>query len=133
MFGKAEVLPAGEPYLGPNSYSAGIRFHKRAVVTGAAGTLDSFISGGVPLYRWDERHTAKAPFAVDLAVESASSATKVYVTYDGGTSPEVSATLGFEIPVTPAAPLHLAVQNLATSIRLFSAGTCNVQCYFYYE
>lgn len=103
--------------------------HKRAVVTGAAANLDTFISGGYPA----GTAGSVGPSAVLLQTEAASAANTVYVTFDGSSVP--SATLGFAVPVAPSflrIPFRAGFKPSSTTpIKAFaSAGTVNVQCYF---
>ena len=125
------VLP---PTTGSNAWTVGnSRFHLRAAVTNTAGTLDSFITGGYPTLTPPNQSAPIYPSAVNLGIESASTG-KVYITFDGGSSAEVSATLGFEIPTLPnflrIAGNELFTPGTSRTIRVVSStGTQNVQCF----
>lgn len=82
-----EVQPAG-------IQCPDVTSHLRATVTGAAGTLTSFLAGGaIPTFN------GRRPDAVYIGQEQASTGT-VYITWDGKTTP--SATAGFVVPVLPS-------------------------------
>ena len=115
--------PIGPPPSGVTSA------HVQATVTGAAGTLGSFLSGGVipsgspnPVF----------PSAVSLFLNSGGA---VYVSMDGLTVP--SATNGCPpIPSTPwlRIPAPHALKNDATAgIQLFCATSAVVNCFFEWD
>ena len=112
--------------------------HARAVVTNTAGTLASFISGGLPSIAVPDAFgvrpdTILSPTGVQLMIESASAASKVYYTLDGTTP---TATNGFELSSAPSAiffPFGSQSGLWPTFKLLGSAATVNVQCLFTYQ
>lgn len=124
---------------------AGACCHQRAVITGAAGPLGSFITAigqaesGIP-YRTSplDSNVKIFPKAVNLQIESGTGL--IYMTTDGHlvSLGEVSATLGFNIiPVAPSwtrVPVDCDPAAGADGTGLIrvlaSAGTINVQCVF---
>lgn len=109
---------------------APVAAHKRAAVTGTAGTLGSFISGGIPVnpsavYGKPDQY----PQAVYLQVESGSAAS-VYVTLDGQTTATV--VLGLLLPQGPSM-LKVTGDDMLRNDRIScisSSGTTYVQCFF---
>jgi len=125
---------------------AGACCHQRAVITGAAGPLGSFITAigqaqsGIPYMVGPYDSNSRIfPKAVLMQVEGGQTGS-VYVTYDGHDTAlgDVSATLGVAcIPNAsgyvriPADCNPTAGANALGLIRvLASAGTINVQCVF---
>lgn len=106
-----------------------VAMHKRAIVSGAAADLSTFITGGYPSWvtKGREALLVQQVGGVQLSVE-ASQVGGLMVTVDGTSTP--SATLGLLVPVAPAT-LTL-IGNLNDGIvKVFStAGTVNVQCLF---
>lgn len=104
---------------------SGTALHLRAVVTGAAAAIGTFISGGLP--SWNDQTTGPvhALKGVILQAESAQ-ATVCYFRMDGGTA---SATAGFLVPAAPNS-IEITGADVVPVISLFCpAGTCNVQVY----
>lgn len=124
LFAVVDSAPVG---IAPS----GTNYHKRAVVTDTAGTLGSFISGGLPyLVSPTNSDVKRYPKAVNLGVEVASGANTVYMTFDGQSTP--SATLGFIVPTLPnfvrvPCPDGLTLNTLKL---VASANPTNVQCFF---
>ena len=109
--------------------------HARAVITNAAGTLASTISGGLPTISIadGEQTIVLQPTGVQLSIESASAANKVYYTLDGTTP---TATNGFELSSAPGAtffPLGANTAIWANFKVLGSAAAVNTQCLFTYQ
>jgi hypothetical protein len=120
--------PIGPPPTGVASA------HVIATVTGAAGTLGSFISGGIPV---GSASPAPYPKAVTLFVIAADSAQITYISYDGLTVP--SAANGVDqVPVGPITRMRIepkagsGLQWTATfdPIQLYCAGTAHLHCFF---
>lgn len=110
------------------SGSATTRKHARLGVTIAAGTAESFIAGGINLVM-TENGVTKRPTRISLQVESATAAgLKVYATYDGRSSPEVSASYGEEVPVAPSKMEIHCNDPLANTRLVAVGGTVYVQC-----
>lgn len=116
---------------------ATVRCHQRAAVTTTAGKLESFIAGltGVPTFKAHNGDTV-APQYVQLSVEAGQTPGQVYVTYDGGSSPEVSATNGMLVPTQPAmmtipAADTINSRGLGGGIRVVAiTNTTNVQVFY---
>lgn len=140
--GSAYVAADGAPM---GHAPSGASCHQRAIITGAAGPLGSFItaigqaSSGIP-YRVSDLDAGLHVFpkAVNLQIESGTNV--VYMTTDGHDTAlgDASATLGLNIiPLAPSwtrVPVDCnptAGANNTGMIRVkASAGTVNVQCYF---
>lgn len=140
--GSAYVAADGAP-LG--HAPAGACCHQRAIITGAAGPLGSFISAigqaesGIPYMVGPyDTNSRVFPKAVNLQIEEGTGV--VYMTTDGHliSLGDVSATLGFNIiPVAPSwtrVPVDCNPNAGADALGLIrvlaSAGTINVQCVF---
>jgi hypothetical protein len=114
-----EVQPAG-------IQCPDVTSHIRAAVTGAAGTLTSFLStAAIPTFG------GRRPDVVYVGQEQASTGT-VYVVWDGKSTP--SATLGFVVPVLPNFLLipkkgGVGLQDADISVYA-STGTQYLQCKF---
>ena len=111
--------------LAPSSQA----FHKRAIVTGSAAGLGTFIATtGIPSFVDPTDPSRKyLPFMVQLQAEEGTG--KCYITFDGQTTP--TATLGFLVPTAPSimdVPCPAGLQ--ADTIKVFSPTTANVQCFF---
>ena len=102
-----------------------IAMHKRAVVSGAAADLSTFISGGYPT--WTQPGALTEPLAVPGGVVLSVESGTLMVTLDGTSVP--TATLGTLVPVWPAT--LTVIGSVTGLIKAFStSGTVNVQCYF---
>ena len=109
---------------------APVASHKRAAVTGTAGTLGSFISGGIPVNASGKYGVPdQYPKAVYLQVESGTSAS-VYACLDGVST--ATATLGLLLPQGPST-FKVVGDDLFRNDRISlisSSGTAYVQCFF---
>ena len=124
LFAYVESAPVGQA-------PASVSFHKRVTVTDTAGTLGSFISGGIPAITPVSGGSAPIkPQSVMLGVEVGSAANTVYITWDGQTTP--SATAGFIVPTLPNF-LHIPVPDglILNNIKLLaSANPTYLQAFF---
>lgn len=116
---------------------ATIRLHQRAAVTTTAAKIETFVSGQtvVPSLTLQANETRR-PQALQLQVEAGQTPGTVYVTFDSGTSPEVSATNGFLVPTAPAImtiPAADAINSLGLGggVRAVAVtNTTNVQLFW---
>lgn len=126
--GQLRYLPAG---------SGTIRFHQRAAVTTTAAKIETFVaSQTVPPTITLPGGEVRKPQALQLQVEAGQTPGTVYVTFDSGTSPEVSATNGFLVPTAPAImtiPVADAINSLGLGggVRAVAVtSTTNVQLFW---
>lgn len=108
----------------------GVAAHRRATVTGAAGTLASFLSGAA-LPTKTVNSTAVNPNYVVLQAEYTNSDT-IAITFDGGQSTP-SATLGIQLAAGSIWEGSVPGWMAATDIKCFAfSGTQYLQCRFYW-
>jgi hypothetical protein len=81
---------------------SGVSFYRRISVGGTAGSIGSFITGGIPSWR-DPKGAAPAqlryPSVINIALETGQGTDYARLTYDGQTTP--TTTLGALVPVEP--------------------------------
>lgn len=127
-------MPETVQTLSAHVAATGIATQHKRVSAGAAASLGSLISGGVPT-RVGGPGEVLYPRVVTLQVE-AGAANTVYYTLDGSTP---SATNGLVVPLAPAQlvlPYPDLLKNSGSvsatnqQIQLFAGGATNVQCLF---